>query len=112
MFSARGRLARPLKIFSFPWVLDWPVTAASMSDPPPADLRAHLALALVPNLGPARTAALLRHFGSPAAVLTATAAQLRGVPQIGEKLADAFAAAFRTADVDAELRRIEQHGVR
>lgn len=83
-----------------------------MSDPPPADLRDHLALALVPNLGPVRTAALLRHFGSPAAALRAAAADLRGVPQIGEKLAGAFAAAFRAVDVDAELRLVERHGVR
>jgi DNA processing protein len=82
-----------------------------MSDATPA-LRDHLALALVPGLGPKLTAAVIRHFGSPAAALHASAAQLRTVPQIGEKLADAFTAAFRTVDVDAELRLMETHGVR
>lgn len=82
-----------------------------MADAPSA-LRDHLALALVPGLGPKLTAAVLRHFGSPAAVLRATAAQLRAVPQIGDTLAASFAEAFRTRDVDAELRLIEAHGVR
>jgi len=82
-----------------------------MADAPPG-LREHLALALVPGLGPKLTAALLGHFGSPAAVLRATAAQLRAVPQIGEKLAASFAEAFRTVDVAAEERLIGAHGVR
>lgn len=82
-----------------------------MADATPA-LRDHLALALVPGLGPKLTAALLRHFGSPAAALRATAAQLRTVPQIGDMLAASFADAFRAVDVDAEVRLIEKHGVR
>jgi DNA processing protein len=83
-----------------------------MPDPSPADLRDYLALALVPNLGPVRTAALLRRFGSPTAVLQATPAQLRSVPQIGAKLAADFVAAFRTVNVDAELQLIESHNIR
>ncbi|MGL4424430.1 MAG: helix-hairpin-helix domain-containing protein, partial [Gemmataceae bacterium] len=53
---------------------------------PPAELADHLALALVPGLGPKRTAALLDHFGSATAARRATADQLRAVSNLGEKL--------------------------
>lgn len=79
---------------------------------PPDALRHHLALALVSGLGPKRTAALIARFGDPAAVLRATAAELRTVPLIGDKLADQFASQFRSVDVDAELDRMSRHGVR
>jgi DNA processing protein len=82
-----------------------------MSSPPP-DLRDHLALALVPGLGPRLTRAALDHFGSPAAVLAATAARLEAVPQIGATLAARFAEAFRTVDVAAEWAQITRHGIR
>jgi DNA processing protein len=77
----------------------------------PAALRDHLKLALVPGLGPKLTAALLDRFGSPAAILTATASQLLAVPLIGDKLASSFASAFRTADVETEIRLLVQHHV-
>jgi excinuclease UvrABC nuclease subunit len=40
------------------------------------ELRHHLALALVPGLGPGRTAALMERFGSAATALKATYQQL------------------------------------
>ena len=82
-----------------------------MPEPPP-DLRAHLALALVPNLGPLRTRAVLAHFGGPEAALRATADQLRGVDGLGSKLADQFAVSFRTVDPAAEWALVQKHGVR
>src|SRR5947209_1313629 len=72
----------------------------------------HLALALVPGLGPKLTAALLMRFGSPAAARRATAAELRQIPHIGEKIAESLAPALRTVDVEPELRLLERHGVR
>jgi DNA processing protein len=72
----------------------------------------HLALALVPGLGPKLTAALLARFGSAAAALRATSAELCEVPHIGEKLAEALAAALRAVEVSAELALLERHGVR
>jgi DNA processing protein len=78
----------------------------------PDAVRDHLALALVPGLGPKLTAALLAAFGSAAAARTATAAQLRGIPHIGEKTAELIASALRKIDLDAELRLLEQFGVR
>jgi DNA processing protein len=77
-----------------------------------SDLDAHLALALVPGLGPKLTAALLDRFGSPAAALRATAAELVEIPHIGEKLAAALAAALRTVDVGPELDLLTRHDVR
>jgi DNA processing protein len=77
-----------------------------------SDVNDHLALALVPGLGPKLTAALLARFGSPAAALRATASQLLEIPHIGEKLAPALAAALRTVDIGPELALLEKHGVR
>jgi DNA processing protein len=72
----------------------------------------HLALALIPGLGPKLTAALLERFGSAAAARRATAAQLRSVPQIGEKLAESFASALQSVDVAAERALLARHGVK
>jgi DNA processing protein len=83
-----------------------------MSPAVPPELRDLLALHLLPGLGPVRTAALVERFGSAAAVLRAAAAQLRGVPHIGEKLSEELPRAMATVDVDAELALIERHGVR
>jgi DNA processing protein len=77
-----------------------------------SDVNDHLALALIPGLGPKLTAALLARFGSPAAALRATAAELLGIPHVGEKLAQSLAAALRAVDTGRELALLEKHGVR
>jgi excinuclease UvrABC nuclease subunit len=51
-------------------------------DLPPA-ARDLLALHLTPGLGPVRIAALIEHFGSPAAARAAAASALQNVPGIG-----------------------------
>ena len=79
---------------------------------PPPELLDHLALSLVPNLGPRLTAALLLHFGSIGAARRATEPQLRAVPKIGAKLAAGFAEAFQTVDPEAEYRHLQAVGVR
>lgn len=78
---------------------------------PPSPVREHLALALVPELGPKRTRAVLRHFGSPAAALAATADQLADLPAFGSKVAGRIASAMRGVNVAAEWELIERHGV-
>ncbi|HEY2784189.1 MAG TPA: DNA-processing protein DprA, partial [Fimbriiglobus sp.] len=78
----------------------------------PEDVRDHLALALVPGLGPRRTEACLAHFGSARAVLNATADQFRAVPLVGDALAAQFALAVRTVDVSGEILLLEKFGVR
>jgi len=77
----------------------------------PPDQRDLLTLHLVPGLGPRLTAALLERFGSARAILEAQPARLQEVPHIGAKLAHDLCRAFRAADVDAELERMERHGV-
>lgn len=79
---------------------------------PMPDVTDHLALALVPGLGPKLTAALLERFGSAAAARRATAGQLAEIQHIGEKTAAQLAAALRTVDVEPELRRMADRGVR
>ncbi len=79
--------------------------------PVPDAARDHLALALVPGLGPKLTAALLDRFGSAAAARQATAAQLRTIPHIGDKTAGEMAAALRDVDIGRELELIEKHGI-
>jgi DNA processing protein len=80
-------------------------------EPPPAELRDHLALALVPGLGPKLTRAVLDHFGSAAAVLKATVGQLESVPLIGFKLAQKFHASFATVKVGEEWDRLQRFSV-
>jgi DNA processing protein len=52
----------------------------------PAALRPLLQLATVPGVGPARLAALLRHFGSPERALNAAPAELGGLAGFGAEL--------------------------
>jgi len=76
--------------------------------------RAHLRLALVPQLGPRRTRTLLQHFGTPEAALNATESELSRLPNIGSKRAGEFARAFAANDdaVERELEQLDRHGVR
>src|SRR4051812_15458456 len=83
----------------------------SMSTLLPQDLRDLLALALVPGLGPRLTRALLRRFGSAAAVLRASAEQLQQVPHIGADLAGRFARSLALSDVEPELTLLQKHHV-
>ena len=77
----------------------------------PPELRDLLALTLVPGLGPRLTAALLERFGSAGAARQARADELRGVPHIGEKLSRDVADAMKSADIDAEIERLDRFGV-
>jgi DNA processing protein len=78
----------------------------------PDAVRDHLALALVPGLGPKLTAALLARFGSPDSARRATAFELRTIPHIGEKLAGSLVQALATVEIEPELRLMEEHNVR
>jgi DNA processing protein len=71
-----------------------------------------LTLHLVPGIGPRLTAALLERFGTPTAVLQASAPALAEVPYIGPRLAESIARARERIDVTAELERMQRHGVR
>src|SRR5262245_35262686 len=75
------------------------------------ELRALVALQLVPGLGPLRTRSLLDALASARAVLQASAGQLRQVPGIGDQRSSDSVTAVRTINVDAELALIEKHRV-
>jgi DNA processing protein len=83
-----------------------------MATPLSAEVRDLLTLSLVPGIGPRLTAALLERFGSASAALGASAAQLAEVPYLGPRLAEEVAAARQRVDVDREIGRAEQFGVR
>jgi DNA processing protein len=75
------------------------------------DERDLIALHLVTGIGPRLTSALLERFGSAAAVLRASAADLREVPYLGAKVADSLQHALANPDVAKECAQIEKHGV-
>lgn len=76
------------------------------------DVRDLLTLSLVPGIGPRLTAALLERFGSAAAALRASAAELSSIPYITPRLAESIRQALERADATAEVERMERHGVR
>jgi DNA processing protein len=77
-----------------------------------ADLRDRLLLDLTPGLGPRLTAALLERFGTPVAILAASAAQLQEVQYIGPQVAETIPRARASIDIDGEIARLEKFGVR
>jgi len=108
-FSRDGDAGREAR---FPQAILAPSSGCVMPDAAlTPELADHLALALVPGLGPKLTAALLEHFGDAAAIRRATEAELEAVPLIGAKLAQRFASSFTKVDVAAEWALIQRHGV-
>jgi DNA processing protein len=79
---------------------------------PSVDLRDLLALHLTPGVGPRLAGALLERFGSPAAVLRASEAQLCEVPHIGPKLAKYVTRAADNPEIEVELERIAKGEIR
>lgn len=76
------------------------------------DTEAHIALNMIPRLGPVRLRALLEVFGTPQNVLAAPADALERVNGIGSAAARSIAAWENSVDLGAELRRIREHGAR
>lgn len=77
--------------------------------PAPDELRALLALRLVPGIGPRLLSALLERFGTAVAALGASGAQLETVPHLRAEVATKLARAARDAGVDAELGLLARH---
>ena len=75
------------------------------------EVRALLALQLVPGLGPMRISALLERFGSAVVALRVGAGELAELPGFGGKLAPTIAQALREVDVELELKLLEQHHI-
>jgi DNA processing protein len=75
------------------------------------DLVDAVRLALVSGVGPRHRQDLLVRFGSPAAVLAASSAELQSVGGIGPKIAARIAAAREEIDADAELALAAEHNI-
>ncbi|MGH8047866.1 MAG: DNA-processing protein DprA [Chthoniobacterales bacterium] len=73
---------------------------------------AHIALNMVPKLGPVRLRKLLDVFETPQRVLSATSAELQSVDGIGPEAARSIASWQKIVDLDAELKRIADFGAR
>ncbi|MBK8039331.1 MAG: DNA-protecting protein DprA [Verrucomicrobiaceae bacterium] len=69
---------------------------------------AYLALNLIPQIGPVRVKKLLRHFGSPEAVLQAKNRDLNAVEGIGQAQVEAVSQWESLTDLSGELQKIEQ----
>lgn len=83
-----------------------------MADTSDATVRATLQLALTPGVGGVLFRALLERFGSAEAALAASEAELASVPGFGPKRSADVARARDAVDVDAELSRAADCGVR
>lgn len=71
-----------------------------------------LQLLMVPGVGPRIFQALVAHFGSAAAVISASEQRLREVAGVGPGLAGAIVQSKHEIDVAAELERCEKHDIR
>lgn len=71
-----------------------------------------VALNMVEHVGPVRLRHLLNHFGDAPTILRTSADRLVQVSGVGPEAAQAIAGWERSVDLAAEMRRIEQSGVR
>lgn len=75
-----------------------------------AELRALVALSLVPGVGPGRIRALLAHFGAASAVMSAPKRALAQVDRVGPQTAAAIADFDGEAEVDRQFERAARVG--
>ncbi len=73
---------------------------------------AYIALNMIDEVGPVRVRALLDHFGSPSAILSASPSDLKQVNGIGPEVARNIANWEKQIDLAGELERIEKTGAR
>lgn len=73
---------------------------------------AYIALNMVNGVGPIRVRALLDRFNEPQAILSASKAELMQVEGVGEEVARSVMSWREQVDLDAELQRIENAGVK
>ncbi|MFO0918509.1 MAG: DNA-processing protein DprA [Planctomycetaceae bacterium] len=84
----------------------------TINDSPSERLIESLRLNLIPGIGPRLTQLLLDRFGSPAAILSASLAELQQVQGIGSKLAMSIATRGSREEALAEWQRCQSAGVR
>jgi DNA processing protein len=76
------------------------------------ETEAHIALNMVPRLGPVRLRRLLDVFETPQRILSASATELERVDGLGPQAAQSIAGWEKTVDLSAELKRIADFGAR
>ena len=76
-----------------------------------SDRNACIVLNMISGIGYARYAALVRRFGSPAMVLSATEQEIAEVKGIGSMLAQAVSAWRSTVDLQGELETAARCGI-
>ncbi|MFH1563239.1 MAG: DNA-processing protein DprA [Nitrospirota bacterium] len=76
-----------------------------------SDIKPWIQLNMITGIGPMRFATLLKHFGSPQAILSANASNLSQVKGIGPQLAQRIIEEKDKVKVDAELEKVEKEGV-
>jgi len=74
------------------------------------ETEAHIALNMVPRLGPVRLRRLLAAFDTPQRILAASASELERVDGIGPEVARSLASWEKHIDLAGELRRIADFG--
>ncbi|MDD5200691.1 MAG: DNA-processing protein DprA [Terrimicrobiaceae bacterium] len=74
------------------------------------ETEAHIALNMVPRLGPVRLRHLLDSFGTPQRVLAASASDLERINGVGPEAARSIAGWEKTVNLAAELQRIADFG--
>lgn len=77
----------------------------------PAELVDSVRLSMVSGVGPLSRKALVAHFGSPRAVLSASPSDLQAVSGIGPKIAARIVAAREEIDAESELRLAAEHSI-
>ena len=88
-----------------------PGAEKTVDDAHRSELESSLRLSLVPGVGPRLGQALLDRFDTADAVLSATAAELRGVSGVGEKVCRAIITARDHIDAAAELDFCRRRGI-
>lgn len=76
-----------------------------------SNIRSWIQLNMIPGVGPLRFYTLLRYFGSPERVLSASQKELSNIRGIGEIIAKQIIENKETIKVDEELEKIEKQGV-
>jgi DNA processing protein len=78
----------------------------------PSEPKSWLALSTVPNVGPIRFVSLVKHFGSPEAVLSAPQKNLADLPDIGPVTASSIKGNVDWKLVEKQLKLMEKNQVR
>lgn len=75
----------------------------------PSELKGWLALFTVPNVGPIRYVSLVKHFGSPERVLSASQRELAELPDVGPVIASNIRNKVSWEQADEQLKLIQRN---